>query len=48
MRLGSMWMHNTDLGRRSPRGGRVLCKVKAYFQDKLDHVVAHSYYDWLI
>ena len=38
-------MHNTDLGRRSPRGSRVLCKVKTYFQDTYDHAVAYSYYD---
>ena len=43
-----MWMHNANLGKRSPRGGRVLRKEKTYFQDTLDHVVAHSYHDWLI
>ena len=43
-----MRKYNTDLGRRSPRGGRVLCKVKTYFQDTLDHVVMYSYHDWLI
>ena len=31
-----MRMHKTDLGRRSPRGGRVLCKVKTYCQDTYD------------
>ena len=43
-----MQMHNADLGIHSPRGGRVLCKIKTYSQDTLDHVVAHSYDDWLI
>ena len=41
-------MHKAVLGRHSPTGGRVLCKVKTYFQDTLDHVVALYYHDWFI
>ena len=48
MKLKYMRLHNTDLERRSRRGGRVHCKVKTYFQDTLDHVITHSYHDWLI
>ena len=41
-------MLDTYLGSSGPRGGRVLCKVKTYFQDTYDHAVAHSYRDELI
>ena len=47
MRLKCMQMHNPDLARRSPRGGRVLCPEKRTFKT-LGHVVANSYHVKLI
>ena len=42
-----MRTHNSDLGRRSPEGGRVLCR-EYVLQDTLGQVVAHCHHDKLI
>ena len=46
MRLQSMRIHNAFIGRCSPRGGRVLCKVKTYFQDIRS--CGHAFLPWLV
>ena len=44
MRLKCMHKHNTELRRRSPGGGSVLCPEKRTFKT-LGHVIAHTYHD---